>query len=539
MTVVTEVSANQYIGDCATTEFDYEFKIFNEHHLVVIMTDGNGDHAQRLTLNKDYTVTGVNCDEGGKIILSSPLFNGNHLLIERHLPAKQEIAFEKCKQFHAKQHENAFDYLTMLVQQVLGNASLLLQQPSRLGNYFDAKNYRISNISQPKNDNDAVNLAVMQSAIRDLDIRSIRVNDIDIATLPDAESRKNKQLGFDNDGQPTLFDLNELGVFDYILVDSFEKGFEITSRYHALHYEKENRYYRWAGKLPKQVFENSTPELTGGIKADAWIQTTVNSYTKKEIDNQFVKIKDSRAVQFSTLDLVRTDNYAGMSMKNNVQHVALYVSGNSAYTVVARNSDNTIKYAISFPTHSSTLATTNTLDYITAYGFNAIHPSSDTVIKLGTDKGDYDLVCARNNHKFFIRNNNTNQIIYLPEKQGTFAVQEDNYNRQQIDAKLVATHWSAKKAVNGWMKEPYTGIIIQWGRVPRKNTSRNFFPIAFPNTLASMGVANFNSNSNLTELYSPNIQDANNSGFTMRQTKVTNGSNASPLVDMRWIAIGW
>lgn len=60
MTVVTEVSANQYIGDCATTEFDYEFKIFNEHHLVVIMTDGNDDHAQRLTLNKDYTVTGVN-----------------------------------------------------------------------------------------------------------------------------------------------------------------------------------------------------------------------------------------------------------------------------------------------------------------------------------------------------------------------------------------------------------------------------------------------------------------------------------------------
>lgn len=471
--------------------------------------------------------------------MSSPLFNGNHLLIERRLPAKQEIAFEKCKQFHAKQHENAFDYLTMLVQQVLENASLLLQQPSKLANYFDAKNYRISNISQPKNDNDAVNLGVMQSAIKDMDIRSIRVNDIDIPALPDAKNRKNKQLGFDQNGQPTLFDLNQSGMSDYILVDSFEKGFEITSRYHALQYEKENRYYRWAGELPKRVFENSTPVSTGGIKAGAWIQTVVNSYTKKEIDNQFVKVKDSRAVQFSALDLVKTDHYAGMSMKNNVQQVSLYISGNSAYNVVARNSNNNIKYSISFPTYSSTLAATNTLDHITAYGFNAIHPTSDAVIRLGADKADYDLVCARNTHKFFIRNNNTHQVIYLPEKQGTFAIQEDNYNKQQIDAKLVGIKWSAKKAVNGWMKEPYTGIIIQWGRVPRKNSSRNFFPITFPNALASMGVANFNSNSNLTELYTPNILDANNSGFTMRQTKVTNGSNASPLVDMRWIAIGW
>ncbi|MFS1538200.1 MAG: hypothetical protein ACL7BU_05305 [Candidatus Phlomobacter fragariae] len=73
MTVVTKVSANQYIGDCATTEFDYKFKIFSEQHLVVTMTDSNGDHEQRLTLNRDYTVTGVNSDEGGKIILSSPL----------------------------------------------------------------------------------------------------------------------------------------------------------------------------------------------------------------------------------------------------------------------------------------------------------------------------------------------------------------------------------------------------------------------------------------------------------------------------------
>ncbi|WP_119710848.1 gp53-like domain-containing protein [Arsenophonus endosymbiont of Aleurodicus floccissimus] len=75
--------------------------------------------------------------------------------------------------------------------------------------------------------------------------------------------------------------------------------------------------------------------------------------------------------------------------------------------------------------------------------------------------------------------------------------------------------------------------------MPRNDSSRNLFPIAFPNTLAGMGLANFNSNSTLSQMYAPNIMSADKVGFSMRQSKVTEGSNASPFTDMRWIAIGW
>ncbi|WP_407062033.1 gp53-like domain-containing protein [Arsenophonus nasoniae] len=82
-------------------------------------------------------------------------------------------------------------------------------------------------------------------------------------------------------------------------------------------------------------------------------------------------------------------------------------------------------------------------------------------------------------------------------------------------------------------------MVIQWGSVPRNDSSRKLFPMAFPNTLAGMGLANFNSNSNLSQMYAPNIMSADRVGFNMRQSKVTEGSNASPFTDMRWIAIGW
>ncbi|MFV9998365.1 MAG: hypothetical protein AB8W78_12900 [Arsenophonus endosymbiont of Dermacentor nuttalli] len=83
----------------------------------------------------------------------------------------------------------------------------------------------------------------MKSAIQDKAIRSLPVDDFAMSALPDTESRKNKRLGFDDNVQPMLFDAVEFGMFDYILVDSFEKGFVITTRYQALHYVQDDSYF--------------------------------------------------------------------------------------------------------------------------------------------------------------------------------------------------------------------------------------------------------------------------------------------------------
>ncbi|MBT0394836.1 hypothetical protein ISO77_04680, partial [Morganella morganii subsp. morganii] len=111
----------------------------------------------------------------------------------------------------------------------------------------------------------------MKEHISAKDKRSLRVADKDIPALPSTSVRRNKQLGFDNNGMPLLLDPAETGALGYVLVDSFEKGEVITSRYQALHWLHNGEYYRWDGALPKAVPANSTPDSSGGIGVGAWI----------------------------------------------------------------------------------------------------------------------------------------------------------------------------------------------------------------------------------------------------------------------------
>jgi len=59
--------------------------------------------------------------------------------------------------------------------------------------------------------------------------------------------------------------------YGYILVDSFEDGYTISSRNQALRYEADGQYYRWNGDLDKVVPPGSTPASTGGISENAWV----------------------------------------------------------------------------------------------------------------------------------------------------------------------------------------------------------------------------------------------------------------------------
>ncbi|EJD6581902.1 hypothetical protein M0L63_RS04235, partial [Providencia rettgeri] len=167
----------------------------------------------------------------------------------------------------------------MIIQRIWGSlGSLYLKRPNILSSWFDAKGYRIANLGKPKRDSDAVDLGTLKdeisgvnSTILKKEKRTLRVDDIDIPALPKVSERRNKQIGFDNSGTPTLLDPAETGALGYILVDSFEKGALITSRYQALHFEYNGEYYRWDGDLPKPVPASSTPQSTGGVGEGAWV----------------------------------------------------------------------------------------------------------------------------------------------------------------------------------------------------------------------------------------------------------------------------
>lgn len=270
MTVSTELSHEEYTGNGVTTDFDFRFRIFEAKHLVVSVADPDGTE-RILTNGTDYTLRGVGSYRGGKVILKMPLATGWKIGIARDLPAVQETDLRNQGKFFAEVHEDAFDYLTMLIQKSLGFLSLCLRKPSFISDHYDAKGNKISNLGKPVKDGDAVNLGTMKDLISAKDKRSLRVADKDIPALPGTSVRRNKQLGFDNNGMPLLLDPAETGVLGYVLVDSFEKGAVITSRYQALHWLHNGEYYRWDGALPKTVPAEATPDSAGGVGVGAWV----------------------------------------------------------------------------------------------------------------------------------------------------------------------------------------------------------------------------------------------------------------------------
>lgn len=159
MTVSTEVNHNEYTGNGVTTTFPYAFRIFQASDLLVITSDTNAT-LRTLTLDTDYTVSGVGSYSGGTVILSAPLGNGCSISIERDLPVIQETDLRNQGRFFAETHEDAFDYLTMLIQQINHAFNFLaLSKPNALADFYDALGQRISRLSAPVLASDAVNKA--------------------------------------------------------------------------------------------------------------------------------------------------------------------------------------------------------------------------------------------------------------------------------------------------------------------------------------------------------------------------------------------
>ncbi|HED1765028.1 TPA: phage tail protein, partial [Klebsiella pneumoniae] len=282
MTVSTQVSRNEYTGNGATTQYDFTFRILDKSHLLVQTLD-TSESIVTLTLGTDYTVTGVNRYNGGKVVLTSALPAGYKISIERSTPVTQEASIRNQGGFFPEIHEDAFDKLTMLVQQAYGWWSgLSLRKPSWLANYYDALNNRIRNLRDPSLAQDAATKSYVDSSDIDLQQqitsnfnRSLRVPDSYISQLPSAQDRAWKGLGFDGAGQPKLQDPAGTGLWGYVpAIGSFEKGSLLNQRFEVLLWESTDEYWRWDGAMPKSVSPGSTPETAGGKGKGKWIDVT-------------------------------------------------------------------------------------------------------------------------------------------------------------------------------------------------------------------------------------------------------------------------
>lgn len=216
MAIPNQTPYTIYTANGVTTVFPFNFMVFNATDLAVSV---NGT-----VLTSGFTVSGVGVVNGGSVTFLTPPASGATVMLARVMPLVRVTEYQDNGDLLADTVNKDFTRLWMAIQQAFIYLGLALTRPL-LGGPFDAKEYRISNVSDPTEPQDAATKKYVDQ-VGNINLgRTLRVPENYVEPIPSATLRANKILGFNNDGQPVPL-LPESGSAADVLLElaSSEEG---------------------------------------------------------------------------------------------------------------------------------------------------------------------------------------------------------------------------------------------------------------------------------------------------------------------------
>ena len=114
MTVATQSSkSGPWTADGVQTQYPFAFPVMDAAHIAVYVAESDNRYARKLT--SGYRVDLA--EDGGTVVLDKPLEKGQLIAIIRSVPTTQETDIQNNTAFYPEIMEDAFDKLTMIVQQ--------------------------------------------------------------------------------------------------------------------------------------------------------------------------------------------------------------------------------------------------------------------------------------------------------------------------------------------------------------------------------------------------------------------------------------
>lgn len=182
-----------YNANGLTTVFPFEFYIINAGDIQISI---NGT-----VVTSGYSVTGVGNIGGGDVTFLTPPASGSVVMLERVVPTYRLTDYQDNGDLLADTVNKDFDRLWMAIQRSFIYLGLALRRPL-LGGPFNAEGYRIANLGEPVDSQDAATKNYVDQVGQTNLNRVIRVPESNVNPVPTVAARKNMVFAWNGDGNP-------------------------------------------------------------------------------------------------------------------------------------------------------------------------------------------------------------------------------------------------------------------------------------------------------------------------------------------------